>query len=228
MCMVLIKLAVMTETRTQRWAASCFRHSGAWVQSAVFWPRAHPPPSDCADPEASWRRAAQVVGAVGWGHARLPLPDGVHPVLRALIARCFDDPAERPSFSDILDMLKPLQTPLAAAAAAATAAAAASPRPGTSPAGAAPAPGARPGTSPAGDGPGASVAAAAAASLVAELAPLGGAADPTLAGMGAPGELRAMLGTARSAAPVLSGVDRLSGGTEGAGAARAGPARVPT
>jgi len=27
---------------------------------------------------------------------------------------------------------------------------------------------------------------------------------------------------------VLSGVDRLSGGTEGAGAARAGPARVPT
>ena len=51
----------------------------------------------------------QVVGAVGWGHARLPLPEGVHPVLRALIERCFAEPAERPSFSEILDILKPLQ-----------------------------------------------------------------------------------------------------------------------
>ncbi|KAK9832796.1 hypothetical protein WJX81_001956 [Elliptochloris bilobata] len=63
----------------------------------------------------------QVVGAVGWGHARLPLPDGVHPVLRSLIARCFAEPAERPSFSEVLDILKPLQAPLAAAAAAAAA-----------------------------------------------------------------------------------------------------------
>ncbi len=46
---------------------------------------------------------------MGWGHARLPLPEGVHPVLRALIGRCFAEPAERPSFSEILDILKPLQ-----------------------------------------------------------------------------------------------------------------------
>ena len=53
---------------------------------------------------------AQVVGAVGWGGQKLPLPEPEDHPLRDLIARCWLEPAQRPSFSDICDILKPLSS----------------------------------------------------------------------------------------------------------------------
>ena len=144
----------------------------------------------------------QVVGAVGWGHARLPLPDGVHPVMRALVARCFAEPAERPSFSEVLDILKPLQTPLAAAAAAA-AALAAHPDPGM----------------PRNPNLAASAAASSASSSPAARLAAGAQENPSPVGsalpcaaalngtkeLGGPANMRVMLEGAQSATPVLQG-----------------------
>ena len=53
--------------------------------------------------------AQQVVGAVGWANARLPLPPTLAPVIAALIESTWAGPADRPSFSEIIDFLKPLQ-----------------------------------------------------------------------------------------------------------------------
>ena len=52
---------------------------------------------------------AQVVGAVGWANARLDLPPSLAPPMAALIERTWAGPASRPSFSEIIDILKPLQ-----------------------------------------------------------------------------------------------------------------------
>ena len=51
---------------------------------------------------------AQVVGAVGWGNARLQIPEGTHADLSSLILRCWSEPKKRPSFGEILQYLKPL------------------------------------------------------------------------------------------------------------------------
>eukprot|EP00884_Botryococcus_braunii_P009129 jgi/Botrbrau1/18217/Bobra.53_1s0074.1 len=52
----------------------------------------------------------QVVGAVGWGDARLQLPDTLPPVIHDLILQCFGQPEQRPSFSQAIEILKPLLT----------------------------------------------------------------------------------------------------------------------
>ena len=52
--------------------------------------------------------ALQVVGAVGWANAQLPLSDDMNPVLRDIIKTCFKEPQHRPSFSDIISTLKPM------------------------------------------------------------------------------------------------------------------------
>lgn len=61
------------------------------------------------------RACAQVVGAVGWGNMRLELPESMHPTIASLIKRTWSEPAERPNFSDIIDILKPLQHAMAVA-----------------------------------------------------------------------------------------------------------------
>ncbi|KAK9815543.1 hypothetical protein WJX72_005453 [[Myrmecia] bisecta] len=48
----------------------------------------------------------QVVGAVGWGDARLDIPDDVPADLAQLIRQCFDLPEQRPSFDDAIRLLK--------------------------------------------------------------------------------------------------------------------------
>jgi len=53
-------------------------------------------------------RHAQVVGAVGWDNARLPVPDTLPPEISSLIVQTWADPGERPGFGDIIDRLKPL------------------------------------------------------------------------------------------------------------------------
>lgn len=54
------------------------------------------------------KNAMQVVGAVGWGNAQLPLSDSMQPILRDLIASCWRQPQDRPSFGDIIAILKPM------------------------------------------------------------------------------------------------------------------------
>ncbi|KAL3133959.1 hypothetical protein ABBQ32_008406 [Trebouxia sp. C0010 RCD-2024] len=54
------------------------------------------------------KNAMQVVGAVGWANARLPLTDDMHPALKNLIAACWRQPQDRPGFGDIIAVLKPL------------------------------------------------------------------------------------------------------------------------
>lgn len=50
----------------------------------------------------------QVVGAVGWGNCQLPLTDDMQPTLKALIVSCWQQPQDRPSFGEIIAVLKPM------------------------------------------------------------------------------------------------------------------------
>ncbi|XP_073158855.1 probable serine/threonine-protein kinase SIS8 isoform X4 [Henckelia pumila] len=55
----------------------------------------------------------QVVGAVGFQHRRLDIPDNMDPVIADIITKCWQtDPRLRPSFSEIMAALKPLQKPI--------------------------------------------------------------------------------------------------------------------
>ncbi|KAL0045398.1 hypothetical protein WJX82_005613 [Trebouxia sp. C0006] len=54
------------------------------------------------------KNAMQVVGAVGWGNAQLPLTDDMQPVLRGLIKSCWGQPQDRPGFGEIIAILKPM------------------------------------------------------------------------------------------------------------------------
>ncbi|XP_077230484.1 putative serine/threonine-protein kinase SIS8 isoform X2 [Tasmannia lanceolata] len=57
----------------------------------------------------------QVVGAVGFQHRRLDVPDDMDPVIADIIQKCWQtDPKMRPSFSEIMAALKPLQKPITA------------------------------------------------------------------------------------------------------------------
>ncbi|KAL2608857.1 hypothetical protein R1flu_027430 [Riccia fluitans] len=57
----------------------------------------------------------QVVGAVGFQHRRLDIPTDMDPQLANIIRECWqNDPNARPSFSQLMAALKPLQRPLAA------------------------------------------------------------------------------------------------------------------
>ncbi|KAF5767673.1 putative protein kinase TKL-CTR1-DRK-2 family [Helianthus annuus] len=52
----------------------------------------------------------QVVGAVGFQHRRLEIPDDMDPVIADIITKCWQtDPKLRPTFADIMAALKPLQ-----------------------------------------------------------------------------------------------------------------------
>lgn len=55
----------------------------------------------------------QVVGAVGFQHRSLDIPDDMDPVVADIISKCWQtDPKMRPSFSEIMLALKPLQKPV--------------------------------------------------------------------------------------------------------------------
>ncbi|XP_022955087.1 probable serine/threonine-protein kinase SIS8 [Cucurbita moschata] len=55
----------------------------------------------------------QVVGAVGFQHRRLDIPDNIDPAIADIIRKCWQtDPRLRPSFAEILAALKPLQKPM--------------------------------------------------------------------------------------------------------------------
>ncbi|KAL6552496.1 hypothetical protein OROHE_007860 [Orobanche hederae] len=55
----------------------------------------------------------QVVGAVGFQHRRLDIPDDLDPSIADIIMKCWQtDPNLRPSFAEIMSALKPLQKPI--------------------------------------------------------------------------------------------------------------------
>lgn len=55
----------------------------------------------------------QVVGAVGFQHRQLDIPNDMDPMIADIIRQCWHtDPKLRPSFSDIMTALKTLQRPL--------------------------------------------------------------------------------------------------------------------
>ncbi|RAL42562.1 hypothetical protein DM860_011180 [Cuscuta australis] len=55
----------------------------------------------------------QVVGAVGFQHRRLDIPDDMDPAIADIIRQCWQtDPKLRPSFTDIMAALRPLQKPV--------------------------------------------------------------------------------------------------------------------
>ncbi|KAL7114644.1 hypothetical protein ACP275_04G133900 [Erythranthe tilingii] len=55
----------------------------------------------------------QVVGAVGFQHRRLEIPQDMDPVIADIIMKCWQtDPNLRPSFGEIMAALKPLQKPI--------------------------------------------------------------------------------------------------------------------
>ncbi|RDX88330.1 putative serine/threonine-protein kinase SIS8, partial [Mucuna pruriens] len=55
----------------------------------------------------------QVVGAVGFQHRRLDIPDDVDPAIANIIRQCWQtDPKLRPTFAEIMAALKPLQKPI--------------------------------------------------------------------------------------------------------------------
>lgn len=59
----------------------------------------------------------QVVGAVGFQHRRLDIPDNIDPAVADLIRKCWQtDPKLRPSFAEIMATLKPLQKPMSRSA----------------------------------------------------------------------------------------------------------------
>lgn len=51
---------------------------------------------------------AQVIGAVGFGGARLQIPPQADPSLASIILKCWDEPKKRPTFKEILQLLKAL------------------------------------------------------------------------------------------------------------------------
>ncbi|XVF09488.1 hypothetical protein REPUB_Repub07fG0097400 [Reevesia pubescens] len=55
----------------------------------------------------------QVVGAVGFQHRRLDIPDDMDPAIAEIIRKCWQtDPKLRPTFAEIMAALKPLQKPI--------------------------------------------------------------------------------------------------------------------
>ncbi|KAE9607475.1 putative protein kinase TKL-CTR1-DRK-2 family [Lupinus albus] len=55
----------------------------------------------------------QVVGAVGFQHRRLDIPDDIDPAVADIIRQCWQtDPKMRPTFAEIMAALKPLQKPI--------------------------------------------------------------------------------------------------------------------
>ena len=63
----------------------------------------------CSDPNLS----VQVVGAVGWGNARLEIPENIPEPIRKLMAACMEsDPQKRPDFEEIIVSLRTIRRDL--------------------------------------------------------------------------------------------------------------------
>ncbi|KAH7622771.1 hypothetical protein Ndes2526B_g02043 [Nannochloris sp. 'desiccata'] len=125
-------LSAKSQAGTPEWTApevlqgkSCNEASDVYSFGVILW--------ELQTGEEPWtdKSAMQVVGAVGFANERLPIPPGIRPGLGDLMARCFGIPEDRPSFSEIISILKRQIRALVAAGSAAKLAAAVA---GTAPA----------------------------------------------------------------------------------------------
>ncbi|KAG7671439.1 hypothetical protein KSW81_003576 [Nannochloris sp. 'desiccata'] len=125
-------LSAKSQAGTPEWTApevlqgkSCNEASDVYSFGVILW--------ELQTGEEPWtdKSAMQVVGAVGFANERLPIPPGIRPGLGDLMARCFGIPEDRPSFSEIISILKRQIRALVAAGPAAKLAAAVA---GTAPA----------------------------------------------------------------------------------------------
>ncbi len=71
--------------------------------SSVF---ATPPAWTTGRRASQHQQCVQVVGAVGWGNLQLDIPSTVEPAVASLIRRCWSEPAVRPSFSELISIIK--------------------------------------------------------------------------------------------------------------------------
>lgn len=109
-------LSTKSQAGTPEWTApevlqgkSCNEASDVYSFGVILW--------ELLSGEEPWsdKSAMQVVGAVGFAGQRLAVPEGTSPALSDLMERCFGEPDDRPSFSEIISILRRQISALAAA-----------------------------------------------------------------------------------------------------------------
>jgi serine/threonine protein kinase len=126
-------LTSKTQAGTPEWTApevlrsqECNESSDVYSFGVILW--------ELLTEQEPWadKSAMQVVGSVGWNGQRLTVPADAPPASQELLTRCFGEAEQRPSFVEIISMLRkqlqalgPPKAVLAAAAAAAAASSAA-------------------------------------------------------------------------------------------------------
>lgn len=109
-------LSTKSQAGTPEWTApevlqgkSCNESSDVYSFGVILW--------ELLSGEEPWsdKSAMQVVGAVGFAGQRLAVPEGTSPALADLMERCFGEPDDRPSFSEIISLLKRQVSALVAA-----------------------------------------------------------------------------------------------------------------
>ena len=100
-------LSTKSQAGTPEWTAPevlqgmpCNEASDVYSFGVILW--------ELLSGEEPWsdKSAMQVVGAVGFAGQRLSVPEGTSPALANLMERCFGEPLDRPSFSEIISLLK--------------------------------------------------------------------------------------------------------------------------
>jgi serine/threonine protein kinase len=118
-------LSAKSQAGTPEWTAPevlqgkpCNEASDVYSFGVILW--------ELHTGEEPWtdKSAMQVVGAVGFANERLPVPEGMKPGLADLMQRCFGPSEDRPSFSEIISILKRQVNVLITAGSAARSAAA--------------------------------------------------------------------------------------------------------
>ncbi len=120
-------LSAKSQAGTPEWTAPevlqgkpCNESSDVYSFGVILW--------ELQTGEEPWtdKSAMQVVGAVGFANERLPVPEGTKPAMADLMSRCFGTAEDRPSFSEIISLLKRQIVALVTAGSAKSAAATAS------------------------------------------------------------------------------------------------------
>ena len=100
-------LSAKSQAGTPEWTAPevlrggvCSEASDVYSFGVILW--------EIFTGEEPWsdRTGMQVVGAVGFSGERLLVPESIGGALKGLIQSCFDEPEKRPSFREIISVLK--------------------------------------------------------------------------------------------------------------------------
>ena len=102
-------LSAKSQAGTPEWTApevlqggTCSEASDVYSFGVILW--------ELFTEQEPWndRTAMQVVGAVGFSGERLSVPQSIDPSLRQLILQCFGKPNDRPTFGEIISVLRSL------------------------------------------------------------------------------------------------------------------------